>query len=275
MRLMRLKLSLAALGTAALIAGGVYLYEREKNHVCCAIPPIEDRETLGIMSSLPLFWPLDVEMSEVVRGDAPIPWQREALEQRFNLAPLDTLSPIADVAPDSSEIDPLAAIERIAIIQPRLLTPEDNVALDDWVREGGQLLLVLDPALTGTYELPLGDPRRPLASALYSLPPVLTRWGLELQYEVPETFEAGIAAITLGNQELTVEHGGTWSIADADAAACRLLARSVVAQCEVGAGMVTVMADAALFERPDLAGESGATLMHIFDLAFPARKTQA
>ena len=97
------------------------------------------------------------------------------MARSYALEPLDTLSPIPALAADQPDLDPLAGLRRIAIIQPRGLSASDNVAVDGWVRAGGRLLLVLDPALTGEYDLPLGDPRRPVDTAL--IPPVANAWG--------------------------------------------------------------------------------------------------
>ena len=113
------------------------------------------------MTSLPLYWPADAALADIAAGTAPPPWQRRAIEADYRLVPLDTLSPIPALSPDAPDTDPLAGLGLLAVIQPRGLSPADNVALDDWVRRGGRLLMALDPALTGDYEAPLGDPRRP------------------------------------------------------------------------------------------------------------------
>ncbi len=175
-------LLLAGLVLALGGAGIWYFVERQK--VCCAFPdnpPEMPEAELGLMTGLPLYWPLGTGVSDLAGGDVAIPWQRAALEQSYRLVPLDTLSPIPDLDPDAPEIDPLAGLTKLAIIQPRGLSPADNVALDNWVRAGGELLIALDPALTLDYPVPFGDPRRPTASA--SIPPVIDRWGMAIAYE--------------------------------------------------------------------------------------------
>lgn len=210
----------------------------------------------ALMSSLPLYWPLGAAMGDVLTGAAGVPWQRTAIEQAYTLTPLDTLSPMPGLGPDTPETDPLAGHSRLAIIQPRGLSPADNVALDTWVRAGGRLLLALDPALTGDYDLPLGDPRRPSDGAL--IPAVVARWGLAVQFD--DTQEPAPRAQTLGKAALPLVLAGSITIADPAAAQCTLLAGGAAAQCAVGKGRVTLIADAALFEHPELAGESGAAL---------------
>ena len=45
--------------------------------------------------------------------------------------------------------------------QPLAQAPENLVALDDWVRGGGRVLLLADPMLEWPSKRPLGDPLRP------------------------------------------------------------------------------------------------------------------
>ncbi len=225
-----------------------------------AVPVPQDnaapRKRLGLMTSLPLYWPLGADIGEIASGDAGSPWQRIAMEQAYALEPLDTLSPIAALSPDAVEADPLAGLTRLAVIQPRGLSPSDNVALDDWVRAGGRLLLVLDPALTGEYDLPLGDPRRPVDAAL--IPPAVARWGLAVSFD--ESQAAGVTTARLGEAALPLALSGRVGVTDPAAARCTLLADGAAARCRVGAGQVTLIADAAVFEHPELAGEGGAAL---------------
>lgn len=214
------------------------------------------REKLGLMTSLPLYWPLGAGVEEIAAGRAPPPWQRVALEQAYAIEPLDSLAPIPGLTPDAPAIDPLAGLTRLAVIQPRGLSPADNVALDAWVRGGGRLLLVLDPALTGEYDLALGDPRRPADSAL--IPPVVARWGLAVRFD--EAQGEGVTERALGEATLPLVLAGEVTIADPSAAACTLLAEGAAARCMVGKGVVTLLADAAIFEHSELAGEGGAGL---------------
>jgi hypothetical protein len=216
------------------------------------------------MSSLPLFWPLGAGIAEIAGGTAPPPWQRGVLEQSFLLEPLDTLAPIPGLAPDAAETDPLAGLTRLAVIQPRGLSPADNVALDAWVRGGGRLLLMLDPALTGEYDLPLGDPRRPVESAL--IPPVVARWGLAVGFD--EAQATAVTTARLGDAPLPLALSGAVAITDPAAAQCTIIADGAAARCVVGRGRITLIADAALFEHPELAGEGGATVQAVLAAVF-------
>lgn len=229
---------------------------------CHAAPAAEAPakvERLGMMSSLPLYWPLAAEMGAIADGSAEVPWQRQALERDFTLEPLDTLSPIPALSPNAQPTDPLKGLTRLAVIQPRGLSPADNVALDNWVRAGGHLLLVLDPVLTGEYDLPLGDPRRPVEAAL--IPPVVARWGMKVSFAIHETEEGYYIAGTMpGVGDLPRAYPGHIDLVPSPAAGSCVVTNGTVAQCKVGKGQVTLIADAALFEHPELAGEGGATL---------------
>jgi hypothetical protein len=228
---------------------------------CSAAPAPASQETaaaqrLGLMTSLPLYWPLGADVAAIANGSGPLPWQRQALAARYQIEPLDTLSPIPALSPDAPATDPLAGLALIAVIQPRGLSPADNVALDDWVRAGGHLLLALDPALTGEYDLPLGDPRRPVDAAL--IPPVVARWGLAASFDEGQATQ--VTTARLGNAALPLALAGRITIPDSAAAHCTMLADGAAARCIVGAGQVTLIADAALFEHAELAGEGGAGL---------------
>lgn len=215
------------------------------------------------MSSLPLYWQQGAELTDFAAGRAAPSWQRAAIEQRYVMVPLDTLSPMPALSPDTPEVDPLAGITRLAVIQPRGLSPADNAALDTWVRGGGLLLLALDPALTGEYDLPLGDPRRPVGAAL--IPPVVARWGLSVSFD-PEQ-EPVVTTVALAGAKLPLALAGRIAITDPAAADCVLIAGGAAATCRVAAGRVTVIADAALFEHPELAGEGGEGLRAVLAAA--------
>jgi hypothetical protein len=223
------------------------------------------REKLGLMTSLPIYWPLGAAMEDIAGGTAAMPWQRTALEAAYAIEPLDTLASVPGISPDAPETDPLAGLGLLAVIQPRGLSPADNVALDQWVRAGGHLLMVLDPALTGDYDLPLGDPRRPVDSAL--IPPVVARWGLAVRFD--EAQPDGVSQQSLAGSALPLVLAGQVIIADPAAALCTLEAAGAAARCRVGEGQVTLIADAALFEHPELADEGGAALRGLLAAALP------
>ncbi len=229
---------------------------------CQAAPAAEAPakvQRLGLMSSLPLYWPMGADMGAIAAGTVEIPWQRAVLAADYAIEPLDTLSPIPALSPNAPATDPLKGLTRLAVIQPRGLSPADNVALDDWVRAGGHLLLALDPLLTGEYDLPLGDPRRPVDTAL--IPPVVARWGMKISMFVHERAEDAYGTETMpGGAKLPVAWAGTIDLLPEPAAAACVQSADAVTVCKVGKGQVTLIADAAIFEHAELAGGGGATL---------------
>lgn len=256
----RLRLAAAALLLALAVMAGFWTWQGMQRP--------SERAPLGLMSSLPIYWPDGADLQVTLESQAPLPWVRRALEKRFELVPLDSLSASTD-APG-----PLLRLDRLLIAQPRGLSPADNVALDQWVRRGGRLLLVIDPMLTGQYAVPIGDPRHPVAVGL--IPPVLQRWGLDMRFSENQPFEPREASY--GEGSVPVLLGGELILAEAEPAAsksdrealgtCRILGEGIAAQCTVGQGRVTVLADAALLELPEPLDDSEDQLGALTRLAF-------
>jgi len=260
----RLKLAIAAMLLALGIAAGLWAWQ----HVSQPL----DRKPLGVMSSLPIYWPEGADLTMVIEGGGQVPWVRSTLEERYELSPLDTLA----AAPDGEggQIDPLAGLDRLLIAQPRGLSPADNAALDQWVRGGGRLLFLLDPMLTGRYAVPLGDPSHPVAMGL--IPPVMVRWGLGMQFNEAQPLE--VRSESYGSGSIPVLLAGEMLLADPDPEAsdeelaargdCRILGSGIAAQCDVGKGRVTLVADAALLEFSDPPGEAPDQLLALTEFAF-------
>ena len=217
---------------------------------------VADRQPLGLMTSLPLYWPLGGEMDALVSGETELSWVRQRLERRYEIVPLESF--VEDtVAPESGGIaSSLSGMERLLVVQPRAVGSSDNVALDQWVRDGGRLLYAIDPMLAGQYDVPWGDPAHPIVHAL--VPPVFARWGLEVQFIEAQPF--ALRDLDYGAGQLPVLMAGEFLLAkpsddasEDDIAArgvCELLAEGTIARCQVGKGQVTAIADAALFELP-------------------------
>ncbi|MEP2737060.1 MAG: hypothetical protein ABJP34_12280 [Erythrobacter sp.] len=205
--------------------------------------PEAEKQSLGLMTSLPIYWNEGDVFADFGSGEqAELPWVRQTIAQRYQIRPLDLL------AGDDLGNDPLEGLQRLAIIQPRGISPAGNVALDDWVRGGGRLLYVIDPMLSGEYEAALGDPRHPTVTAL--VPPVIARWGLSLSFDEDQSEEPRLVQWGgLGDELiLPVVMAGELSTTDTADPPCTIAAEALVARCEIGKGSVTLVADAALFE---------------------------
>lgn len=192
------------------------------------------KPVLGLMSSLPIYWGGSGEFGAVLAEDARPGWVRPALEERFTLEPLDTL-----------DTRSLAGLSNLLLAQPRPLLPEENVALDAWVRGGGRLLLFADPMLTAHSDFPIGDRRRPQDVVLLS--PILRHWGLELVLDTDQP--QGPRRVRSGAMTVAVEMAGHFRLLPGGQ--CTLAAEDVLATCNLGRGRATILADAALLDAPD------------------------
>lgn len=195
--------------------------------------------TIGLFTSLPILWDDAAEIGELLASGAPPHWARQVLEQNGALRPIDAL---AHGAPGAAS--PLAGVNVLVMAQPRPLSPQENVALDDWVRAGGRVLLFADPLLTEDSAFALGDKRRPQDVIMMS--PILARWGLRLTYDDDQP--AGLRAVRLPVGETPVDSAGGF-VAESPAGGCRIDPQAILAECAVGAGRVVAMADVALLER--------------------------
>lgn len=193
------------------------------------------RPTIGLMGTIPIYWGEASGFDEIVAGEAQPHWVRGVLERQAEIAPLDYLS-----------ADELAPHRYILLAQPRGLTPEENVALDAWVRAGGQLLLFADPMMTGESRFGIGDRRRPQDVALLS--PILAHWGLELQFD--EAQPEGLAHVDHFGDLLPVNLRGAF-VPVGGMEHCAIPGDGLLAHCSLGLGQVLAVADAAMI---DLAG---------------------
>lgn len=210
---------------------------------------------VGLFTTLPIMWQEGVDITAELSGETRSHWAKAELGKRGALVPLDALA-----GPPGHS--PLASLRRLVIAQPRILSPQENVALDDWVRGGGKLLLLADPALTEESAYALGDPRRPQAVVLLS--PILKRWGLELRVDQQDAFEEhdvdvmGVAVpVNLPGHFATSGQGN-----------CRLWAEGLAVTCTIGKGRVVALADAAVLEFEDPDGRRARGFGSLIDAAF-------
>lgn len=199
-------------------------------------PSPPDR-TIGLATSLPIVWRETGEMAELLDSDASPHWARAVIEKYGKLQPLDSLSPEGGALPLEKEA-------LLILAQPRPLSPEENVALDDWVRAGGRVLLFADPMLTAESGFPLGDPRR--SEDIVLLSPILARWGIQLQFE--EDQPLGERDVPLLGGTIPVNLAGRFVPLREDTGCVFDEGAHLSVHCKIGEGAVLAIADAALFE---------------------------
>jgi hypothetical protein len=217
-----------------------------------------DSRPVGLFTTLPILWSEGSDLAAEISGQAPTHWAKAVLAERGSIQPLDLLSGPPGQAP-------LDKLTRLVIAQPRPLSPQENVALDDWVKAGGHLLLLADPALTEESSYAIGDPRRPQAVVLLS--PILTRWGLALRFDDAQAFGEGEREVM--DKPVPVNLPGR--LVTEGQPNCRLWGEGLAATCAVGKGRVVVLADAAVLEHEDPGGRRAAAFRWLLDMAFAAR----
>lgn len=194
---------------------------------------------IGLFTSLPILWAETDDLRGHLRGDVPPHWVLTALRRHGEVRPLDSM--IADAGQGAA---PLTGFGLLVMAQPRALAPQENVALDAWVRGGGRLLLFADPMLTEESAFGIGDRRRPQDVVLLS--PILDHWKLRLEFD--ESQPAGERLVSLGDVALPVDLPGRFVVAPGSGH-CNLLAEAMVAECRLGKGRVLLVADAAMLAR--------------------------
>ena len=216
----------------------------------------DDRPSLALMGTIPIFWGEVDGMADIFSGAGEPHWVRKQLEDDWRLSPLDWLSE-----------ESLAPHRFLLLAQPRGFAAEENVALDEWVRGGGKVLLFADPWMTGESRFGIGDRRRPQDTVLIS--PILNRWGLDFADTVwvphltHDPSEDAIQYTQYRGHYLPMHLEGELVATGEGAGSCIIESGGLIADCEIGQGRVLVMADAAIldFEGPYCDAQSALALL--------------
>ncbi len=220
----RLRALLLGLIAALAVAAIVFAFARPEPKAPAA--PVAERPTLLLLTSLPLMFGEDFSLEQ--RGSPAL----TALQKHYRVVPISVASPAE-----------LAKGRLLLMAQPMAQPAEDLVALDEWVRQGGRLLLLADPLLEWPSERPLGDPTRP--PPMFMDTGLLGHWGLRL--DAPD--ERGPRHAQLGGQSVLAISPGTLS-----GKGCTISPDRFVAHCAIGEGRATVIADADILEIDRLEG---------------------
>ena len=144
---------------------------------------------------------------------------------------------------------------------PPSQTAENLVAFDQWVRNGGRVLLLADPMLEWPSKRPLGDPLRP--APMFMDTGLLAHWSLRL--DAPA--ERGPQLRKLAGREILTVSPGSLS------GKCAISADRLVADCDIGRGHATIVADADLLCAGELGSGASENLDAVLDqLALLAAK---
>jgi len=197
------------------------------------IPPAPDgpKPILGLMTTLPLQWSEGGVEADLAEDAQPHP-AFARLGQSYDVQPLD-------------DVRDLAKRRILLLAQPRAFSPIELVQLDSWVRKGGRLLILADPALQWGSLYPLGDKRRPLFTSMLS--PLFAHWGLELVLPIADAEPMAIRKI--GKLSIRTQTPGEWlKINSGGSARCALEEGGLLADCKIGKGRALLVADADLLD---------------------------
>lgn len=183
-------------------------------------PPAE-RPTLLLLTGLPLLFNDDFSLSGA--GSPAL----KRLRTRYRVVPISV----------TNETE-LARGRLLLMAQPQAQTAENLVTLDAWVRGGGLVLLLADPMLEWPSKRPLGDILRP--PPMFADTGLLAHWGLRLN--APD--QRGPAARQLSVFRVTAISPGTLH------GSCAITADRLAAECPVGNGKATIVADADFLNVP-------------------------
>lgn len=210
------------------------------------------RQRTGLFTTLPILWNEQADLAAALQPGQQPHWAKALIASGGAVVPLDTLSGLDR-----------ADLRYLVMAQPRPLSPDENVALDGWVRGGGRLLLLADPMLTADTMFAIGDRRRP--QDVVMLDPLLNHWGLRLEFDSEDQFAEGPTRMM--GMTIPVNMPGRLV---ANAATCKAWDDGYLATCRIGKGHVVVLGDAAVLEREDHWGIQDTAFRQLLETAFVA-----
>ena len=223
---------LAATGAMLLVAAaaGIGMALKDRSQSLPARAPAERPELL-MLTSLPIVFP------EQFTLDAPALPVLKALESRYRIVPIGV-----------TDKQSLGGRRLLLMAQPQAQPAEALVELDRWVRGGGRVLLLADPALEWQSELALGDALRPPLA--FPDTGLLVHWGLRL--DAPD--RRGPRSIAIGDVEIRANSPGSLV---ATTAGCVVGPERLIARCRIGEGQAIVVADADFINAGRIEGGAG------------------
>ena len=206
---------------AVAIIGALALFAAQSS-----VPPAPaGKPRLLLLTSLPLVFG---ESFGLEGGSSPA---LKALSERYTVLPISTTSPAE-----------LQKAPLLMMAHPPAQTADNLVVLDQWVRGGGRVMLLADPLLEWPSDRPLGDPLR--SPPMFMDTGLLKHWGLRLE----PAEQRGPQLRRLAGYEVMTASPGSLS------GGCKVSADRLTAQCRIGGGHATIIADADLLDLEHLDG---------------------
>lgn len=226
----------SALVALALVVAAAVAIELRPGSANLAPQSPSDRPTLLLLTSLPIVFGEDFSLKG---GGSPA---LTALETRYRVVPVNSAA--------SAE---LLKGKMLLMAHASAQTAENLVALDQWVRDGGRVLLLADPMLEWPSSRPLGDPLRP--SPMFPDTGLLAHWGLRL--DAPD--QPGPQLRQIDGLHVLTDSPGTL------VGKCQIVSAGLVADCRIEKGRAIVIADADFLNAERLGDEAKHNLDALLD----------
>jgi|KBSMisStaDraftv2_1062788.scaffolds.fasta_scaffold589466_2 hypothetical protein len=232
-RRLSVRLVLGGIAAIVIIAAGALALTRSDHPLDLRPRAPSQRPALMLITTLPILFPEEFTLQS--SGSKTL----GALETRYKVLPIGT-----------TDARSLSQARLLLMAHPLAQPAENLVALDQWVRGGGRLLLLADPRLDWPSKRPLGALLRPPPS--FADTGLLAHWGLQL--EAPK--EAGPVLLGGGHNPVVYISPGRMISTNRD---CDLSRADIIAECRMGKGKVAVVADAD-FLNAEMAERNGSTV---------------
>lgn len=193
--------------------------------------PDQSEMQLALLAGVPVDYAGEADIAAIVTGGAVASPIVPALAARYRVIRIDALTPAA-----------LADVDVLLLAHPKAMDPGALVDLDAWLRDGGKAVILADALSSWPTNYPFGDPRNPAITSL--LTPLLDHWGLRL--DAPGAVAADL--FMAGKTRVRTESMGRFAANGPD---CLVSLAGRLADCKIGTGRASIVADADLL-RPDL-----------------------
>jgi len=191
-----------------------------------------DPRPVVMLTGLPLRWAAEGDFAAIVARGAE---EDPALVRIEAGGPVELVDSIADRAPPPGA--------SLLLAHPRALAPGDLVAIDDFVRGGGDAVILADALSGWPIRHPLGDLRNPPVTSL--LTPLLAHWGGTLA--AAPVGERAARSFDLDGERIRLFSAGRF---EALPPGCRAFAGGRIARCPIGKGTAWLVGDADLLFAP-------------------------
>jgi len=195
-------------------------------------PAAADGPPATLLTGLPLRWSAAADLSAMLAA---------GLNEDPALVRLDAAGPLRLV--DSVIDSPPPPGGALFLAHPRAVSPQELVAIDSFVREGGRAVILADALTSWPMRHPLGDPRNPPVTSL--LTPLLDHWGVTL--DAVAATDRRPVPIEVDGARLRLFTAGRFRHLPST---CQVYAGGRVAFCRIGRGTAWLVGDADLLFGP-------------------------